>query len=465
MARILCVTNGLAGLLYSSLELARRLETAGHDITFASVPDAGSTIRSRGIRFVPIDVDGYDRFLASDATRGTLTRLLSVRDRRRRAAQAMGADSFVALLRDLGPDLVLVDAEMHAHIMAASAAGYRTALLVTFVSIWRRPGLPPPHHLVRPGAGWRGTALAIGLMWLNLRVRKRRVAITQWFGRIGCDRVSVLRQVASDVGFDFDRLVDSSQWLIPFTYREVPALCTHAMEFEFPHEPPAHVRYLGPLILEDRQDSRVDASTRTQLDRILERRRSGGPERRLIYAGFGSFFTTDAALVRRLLEAVASRSDWDLVLSLGGRLPARDIGPIPANACLLRWVPQLEVLRHADVAVIHGGINTVDECVLAGVPMLVYCGFETDMGGTTARVAHHGIGIVGDARHDSPGVIGDRIGQLLGDPRFRQNIGHLRAPYVAYRTNHVAERVVAALLGRTPGAADGSPVRRADERQ
>lgn len=447
MARILCVTSGLTGLLYSSLELARRLEADGHDITFASVPDAGSTVRNHGIRFVPIEADAYGRFIATDATRGTWKRLLTVADRRRRAAQAMGTEQFVTLLRDVTPELVLIDAEMHAHIMAASAAGYRTALLVTFVSIWRRPGLPPPHHLIRPGEGWRGTATGIWLLWLNLRWKKRRVRLAQWIGRLGCDGVSVLRQVARDVGFDFDRAVDARQWLIPFTYREMPALCTHALEFEFPHDPPPHVHYLGPLILAERKDGRVDAATRDRLDAIVERRRSGGPARRLIYAGFGSFFTTDATVVRRLLEAVATRGDWDLVLSLAGRVEAADLGSVPANACLLPWVPQIEVLRDADVAVIHGGINTVDECVLSGVPMLVYCGFETDMGGTTARVAHHGLGLIGDRRRDTSRIIHDRIDRLLNDPRFRRNVERLRAPYLAYRTNHVAERVIASLLG------------------
>jgi len=446
MARILCVTGGLTGLLYSTIELARRLTVVGHDVTFASAPGAEPTVSNHGFRFIPIDVHGYDQFLTADRRRGRWRQLLSVRDRRRRAAQAMGATPFAHLLRDVAPDLVLVDAEMHAQIMTASAAGYRTALLVTFVSIWRRKGLPPPHHLVRPGTGWRGSAPGISLLWLNLRWRKRRVALAQWIGRLGCDRVSVLRQVALDVGFDFNREVDESQWLIPFTYRTMPALCTHALEYEFPHEPAAHVHYLGPLVLEERRDSLVDAAARERLDTIVERRRSGGSDRRLIYAGFGSFFTADISLVRRLLDAVASRGDWDLVLSLGGRLPPDDLGPIPPNACLLRWVPQLDVLRHADVAVIHGGINTVDECVLSGVPMLVYCGFETDMGGTTARVAHHGLGIIGDRRQDAPRVIGDRIDRLLTDPRFRRNVERLRAPYVAYRTSRTVERVVASLL-------------------
>jgi UDP:flavonoid glycosyltransferase YjiC (YdhE family) len=107
----------------------------------------------------------------------------------------------------------------------------------------------------------------------------------------------------------------------------------------------------------------------------------------------------------------------------------------------------LTVLSHADVAVTHGGISTADECVLSDVPMLVYCGFETDMGGTTARVVHHGIGIAGNRRRDDTQVIRGHIDRLLGEPHFEANLSRLRHEYAAYVENRVAERVVESLLG------------------
>ena len=68
--------------------------------------------------------------------------------------------------------------------------------------------------------------------------------------RVGCDRVSVFRDLADAVGFAFERDTDDRQWLIPFTYRRLPVLSLHALEFEFTHTPPAHVRFVGPMVLE-----------------------------------------------------------------------------------------------------------------------------------------------------------------------------------------------------------------------
>ena len=84
--------------------------------------------------------------------------------------------------------------------------------------------------------------------------------------------------------------------------------------------------------------------------------------------------------------------------------------------------------------------------MLAGVPMLVYCGMETDMPGTTARVVHHGIGIAGDRRRDGTASIRDHIDHLLLAPRFSSNVQRLQVRYRAYAEKAVAERTVEGLL-------------------
>jgi UDP:flavonoid glycosyltransferase YjiC (YdhE family) len=185
---------------------------------------------------------------------------------------------------------------------------------------------------------------------------------------------------------------------------------------------------------------------RDQLEAVFEQRQRGRGERKLIYAAFGSVFSTDLDFLKRLIGAVADRPNWDLVISLSDRIPPADLGRLPERVHAFSWVPQMKLLSHAEVAVTHGGISTVDECVLSGVPMLVYCGFETDMGGTTARVVHHGIGIAGDRRRDDRPIIQERIDRLLDEPRFEANLSRLRQQYAAYVENRVAEQVVESLL-------------------
>lgn len=454
MATILCVSSAIPGSLYPSVELARRLERDGHDVTHASEEGARRTVSIQGLPFVPLEASRHDRFLETDGALGTWRRLRRLRSRRARAVESLAIGGFVDLVRSSRPDLVLIDGELHAHILAAMGCGARVALLNSFASIWRCPGLPPTSHRARPGVGWRGSRPGMWLLWQALFLRKRRRAVALKLRHVGADRISTLRALARQSGIDWRRTIDRRQWSKPFTYRHLPVLSLHARAFEFPHRPPARVRYVGPLILATRADPDMPRTERVALDTILERRRT--ESRTLVYAGFGSFLTAGDAMLRRLVDAVALRPDWDLVISLGGRVRPCALDSPPPNVHVFGWLPQVEVLRHADVAITHGGINTIDECVLAEVPMLVFCGYETDMAGNTSRVVHHGIGLEGDSARDRPTAIRDAIARLIDEPSFRSNLAPLRAAYVANTERRVAERAVEALLDGTFGMESAS---------
>ncbi|MEM7199745.1 MAG: nucleotide disphospho-sugar-binding domain-containing protein [Planctomycetota bacterium] len=443
MPHVLCVSSELPGMIYACVELARRLRGAGHRVTFAAVPAAREIARHHGLDFVELELGRLGDFARDDAKVGYVRRLMTVKSRRQAAIDATGADRFERFVRELQPDLLLIDGEMHEQIIAASATGVPIALLNALLSIWRRPGLPPPHHAVHPGVGIKGSAAGIGLLWAMLRGRKWWRLGRHRVRRAGCDRVAVLRGLAKRVGFDFRGEVDASQWLIPFTYRRLPVLNARAIEFEFPHEPHPHVHYVGPMLLEARID-RTDPAVRAELEDLFERRRRSGGERKLIYAGFGAYFSTEIALLRRLIAAVAERPDWDLVISLA-RGP-EGLGELPNNVRTYAWVPQIDVLRNADLSVNHGGINTIDECVVYGVPMVIYTGAETDMKGATARAEHHEVGVSGDPRRDTPATIRARMEHVMDTPRYAANIARLRQSYARYIDDRVVERVVESLL-------------------
>ncbi|MBV7332993.1 hypothetical protein KFU94_33145 [Chloroflexi bacterium TSY] len=61
-----------------------------------------------------------------------------------------------------------------------------------------------------------------------------------------------------------------------------------------------------------------------------------------------------------------------LLLSTGPQVSTDDLGTLPPNVKAFSSVPQLDVLRHADLMLCHGGITTINECIFFGVPMIVY---------------------------------------------------------------------------------------------
>lgn len=448
MAHIVCITHGMAGLLYSSFELLRRLEAAGHRITYASTADVEAAVKAQGFAYRQLPLNTTSQVLARDRTKGRLVQLCSIPQRRQLMVEAMGVTQFPSMLRELKPDLLLVDLEMHPHIVSAAPLGITIALLSPWMSIWKRPGMPPLHKEIIPEVGWRGRRFGLELVWLRFRLRKLRKRWRQWRDSVGIDWVSVMRQHARATGFPFRKEVELHHWQIPFSYRSLPVLCLRTWELEFPHEPRPNVFYVGPMVHRQRKDSHPQPEVDSQLKRLISHCRESRASRRLIFCGFSSFVATNRNLLPRLIQAFEQRSDWHLVLGLGNQLDVKELGPMPPNIHAFPWVPQLRVLQHADAAIIHGGINTVEECVHFGVPMLVYCCGINDTPGTTARVVFHGLGVAGDSKNDTTQIILRRLEQLLDDCVIRKNVDRIRERVNKYPNEQYAERVVATLLGK-----------------
>lgn len=429
MAHIVIVTSDLAGRVHVSEALGRRLRAVGHRATVASPAGTGRE-RTRGpdlVRMAP---------MPQPAPAARFDQIRRVRRRRAAALRSMSPETWTRQLASLDPDLVLIDIELAELIVAAAPALRNVALWTSMMSVWKRPGLPPLHTGIVPGSGWRGSALGMESAWLEFRVGKWIGNLRRRFQRAGVDRISVLRALAAQTGFPFDDEARLYDWLVPCTFRTMPVLSFNALEMEFPHLPAPNCRYVGPLFDEGQRLPNAEAEASSRLADLATRRRRGESSA-LIYCSFGAWHKgDDVRFLRRVVSAVAPRSDWDLVVGLGDRLGTDALGPVPPNVHLFRWAPQLEVLRTADLAIHHAGIGTVNECVASGVPMVVYPFRFLDQHGNAARVAYHGLGEVGDRHSEASGAIRNRIQRVLTDPAIRARAANMAAVVAAYdRTN------------------------------
>ncbi|MEU4091689.1 macrolide family glycosyltransferase [Streptomyces sp. NPDC026673] len=144
----------------------------------------------------------------------------------------------------------------------------------------------------------------------------------------------------------------------------------------------------------------------------------------VLYASLGTVFNADPRLLRTFVTALAPLGGT-VIVSTGQTDPAA-LGPLPANVIARRFVPQPEVLSRAALFVTHGGMNSVNEAMYAGVPMLV-----VPQGADQPMVAHRvtelGTGLsirTQDVTADSVHALARR---LLDDPRFRVNAAILQA--------------------------------------
>ena len=94
---------------------------------------------------------------------------------------------------------------------------------------------------------------------------------------------------------------------------------------------------------------------------------SGNP---IVYISFGTLMHADKRFWKKLIAAFAGKR-VEVVCSVGSEKLVRALGDLPSNVRVFAKVPQLTLLRRAALFVTHGGMNSVNEALYYGVPMIV----------------------------------------------------------------------------------------------
>ncbi|XVV08947.1 macrolide family glycosyltransferase [Actinoplanes sp. CA-131856] len=139
----------------------------------------------------------------------------------------------------------------------------------------------------------------------------------------------------------------------------------------------------------------------------------------VLYASLGTVFSADPRLLRGFATALAPLAGT-VVVATGQTDPAA-LGDLPATVLARRTVPQPEILDRAALFVTHGGMNSVNEALYAGVPMLVVPQ-GADQPLVAARLESLGAGLTLGA-----GDVGVLARRLLGEPGFGRAARSLQA--------------------------------------
>ncbi|MFI6264603.1 macrolide family glycosyltransferase [Micromonospora sp. NPDC051006] len=143
----------------------------------------------------------------------------------------------------------------------------------------------------------------------------------------------------------------------------------------------------------------------------------------VLYASLGTVFEAGPRLLRSFAEALAPLGGT-VIVSTGHTDPAA-LGALPANVIAHRSVPQPEVLARAALFITHGGVNSVNEALYAGVPMLVIPQ-GADQSLVASRVVELDAGLSIRTEDVNVEVVRGLAQRLLDEPRFRAGADALR---------------------------------------
>ena len=139
---------------------------------------------------------------------------------------------------------------------------------------------------------------------------------------------------------------------------------------------PTHA-FLGSAVRDEPVDPEVDAWLS----------RGGAP---IVYVSFGSFLSVRADVLARVADALKPL-DVRVALAVGSA-DREELGELPDTWLVREFLPQVTILKHAVLAVTHGGNNSVTEAATAGVPMLVLP-FSTDQFAGAEAIETRGYGL------------------------------------------------------------------------
>ena len=91
----------------------------------------------------------------------------------------------------------------------------------------------------------------------------------------------------------------------------------------------------------------------------------------LVYISLGTtIFTANVAFYRACFQAFGD-TNKRVILSAGRWTDAGALADAPPNFIIRPYVPQLEILKLADVFITHGGMGSISEGLFHGVPLIV----------------------------------------------------------------------------------------------
>lgn len=429
IAKILIVCTGLTSNLFSSLALGERLADAGHDVVFAAPEKCGPHIAAIPFEAHSIAaprLGALTGYLPAPGGRSLAARA----DRKAQAVTQILNDGFDAALSSVQPDLVLSDCEHHSAILRCVAGRHRIMLLSFIYQTQPGPQRPPLNSSVLPSHGMAGSPVGVRAAWGLLSLKKHVALARAHWAHWGADLATAHRALAAHLSVDLRAMSTPAGFQMPWSYR-LSTLYLLSDTLDFPGSVAPHQPYVGPMILRTRISQNPDAGVQAFL--------TDRPGTRRIYAAFGSIRKPPAPFIAALMEV--ARRNPDLQFLLGGLSPDPSA---PDNVTCTQWAPQLAALDGADAAIFHGGAGTLSECLATATPMLIYPN-ALDGKGNGARVAHHGLGAVGEYTDGADRIEAD-LKALLASDTIRANLREHQAHIRQMATDQLAEQAVARAL-------------------
>ncbi|PKJ52546.1 macrolide family glycosyltransferase [Bacillus sp. SN10] len=142
-------------------------------------------------------------------------------------------------------------------------------------------------------------------------------------------------------------------------------------------------------------------------------------EEKLIYISMGTVFNQQMDFYYICFEAFKN-FPATIILSVGKHIDINQMKNVPPNFKIYNYVPQLEVLKHANLFITHGGMNSSSESLYFGVPMIVIP-VMGDQPIVAQRIEDLKAGIQLNLKNLTPTTLYDAVMEVLSNDAYLEN--------------------------------------------
>ena len=151
--------------------------------------------------------------------------------------------------------------------------------------------------------------------------------------------------------------------------------------------------------------------------------------RPLLFISLGTVFNNDRDFFIQCIKAFGNM-DMDVLMSVGKKIDISSLA-IPENFTVKYFyeIPQLDVLKECDVFITHGGMNSVHEGLMNGIPLIVVPQ-QLEQAHMAKRVAETGSGIYLDMVEVTPESLKESYKKITSDDSYGKKADEMKDSFL-----------------------------------
>jgi UDP:flavonoid glycosyltransferase YjiC (YdhE family) len=399
--RFLFSTASGYGHFHPVVPLARALKEVGHEVAFAASPSLQPIVEASGFAVLPVGGN-----LATDPEYQQLK-----------------------ARRETMPVSLETEMLVYSTLFCGIAPRVRTPDLVAVARSWQ------PDMLIREGGDYAGAIAAeyLGLPHATISFAASLKGLSI-FERGAAEHLAPIRE---SWGLPPDPDLTSLYRYLFLAYSP-PSFAMQDVADDgggpgAPNSIPATTHFIRPQFFDQAAHSGQES-----LPDWLEQLPSAG--RPTIYVTLGTEANSEPGVYPFVLQTIIEGlrdAPVNLIVTLGRDRDPEDFGPQPPNVHIERYIPQSLLLPKCDLAVMHGGSNSLLQALDIGLPMVLVPliadqWFNADVAqslqlGKVVQTWQPGLFGQLDLGQLTPAAIHGAVEEVLNNPIYRQNVGRLQA--------------------------------------